>query len=469
MTGTLSAFLCFGLTLGLRNSVLTWRLPKPLIRAEPGSVVTNGSRVTILCEGTSGAQSYYLYQDGKPGSWYRMTLMKPGNMAKFLIPFTERSHAGRYLCLYHKLHGLSEKSDTLELVVTGYYTKPILSALTSLVVTSGENMTFQCVSWERYNSFILTKEDEKFSRPQDSQYINSTGHSQALFHIGSVTVSHRGMFRCYGYKNSTYMWSEPSDPLEIHIAGQLKVAPTLLVHPGSIVSSGENVILLCQSWRQMDTFLLSKEGTAHPPLCLRSVLQTGLYQAKFSLTNVTFAYGGTYKCYSSEDSSPYMLSQPSNPVELVVSEFSGDPNSSLQEPIPTYGVERHLNVLFVIAVTLLLLLFLLTLLLLQCKHQDKRRKKAQRETIRLQLLTESAKPVTRDRVRFQLLPSMKKTCARARQSWRERCPRSQFTGLLERFWGPNSEEPNPHCGPRAFLPILCFTHSLRMMGILTNG
>lgn len=104
---------------GTATDFLAGRLPKPLIRAEPGSVVTNGSRVTILCEGTSGAQSYYLYQDGKPGSWYRMTLMKPGNMAKFLIPFTERSHAGRYLCLYHKLHGLSEKSDTLELVVTG--------------------------------------------------------------------------------------------------------------------------------------------------------------------------------------------------------------------------------------------------------------------------------------------------------------------------------------------------------------
>ncbi|XP_051063322.1 leukocyte immunoglobulin-like receptor subfamily B member 3A [Phodopus roborovskii] len=278
-----------------------------------------------------------------------------------------------------------------------FFTKPVISALTSLVVTSGGNVTFQCVSLESYNSFILTKEDEKFSRPQDSQHINSTGHFRALFHIGSVTVSHRGMFRCYGYKNSSYMWSKPSDPLEIRIAGQLPVTPTLSVHPGPRVSSGESVTLLCQSWRQMDTFLLSKEGTAHPPLCLRSVFQTGLYQAKFSLRNVTFVYGGTYKCYSSKDVLPYMLSKSSNPVELVVSESSEDPNSSSQEPIPASGLERYLKVLFGLSVAFLLLLFLLTLLLLQCKHQDKRRKKAQREAIRLQLLAEPVEPVTRDR------------------------------------------------------------------------
>lgn len=84
-------------------------------------------------------------------------------------------------------------------------------------------MTFQCASWERYNGFVLTKEDEKFSRLQDSQYINSTEQFQALFHIGPVIVSHRGMFRCYSYKNSTYMWSNPSDSLKIHIADE--VAP----------------------------------------------------------------------------------------------------------------------------------------------------------------------------------------------------------------------------------------------------
>ncbi|XP_059109615.1 leukocyte immunoglobulin-like receptor subfamily A member 6 [Peromyscus eremicus] len=224
MTGTLTAFVCLGLTLGLRNLAAASILPKPAIRAEPGSVVAEGSQVTILCEGTSDAQGYYLYHYRDLVSVHRMTLMKPGNKAKFLIPLIKQSHAGQYVCLCHKPPSWLEKSDTLELVVTGYFTtKPTLSALTSLLVTSGENMTLQCVSQERYDSFILTKENEKFSRPQDSQHVNSTGEFQALFHIGPVTVSHRGRIRCYGYKNSTYLWSKPSDPLEIHITGE--VAP----------------------------------------------------------------------------------------------------------------------------------------------------------------------------------------------------------------------------------------------------
>ncbi|XP_037058108.1 leukocyte immunoglobulin-like receptor subfamily B member 3A isoform X1 [Peromyscus leucopus] len=376
MTGTLTAFVCLGLTLGLRNLAAALVLPKPAIRAEPGSVVAKGSQVTILCEATSGVQDYYLYH-GNLDSVHTMTPIKPGNKAKFLIPLIQRSHAGRYLCFCYKPPSWLETSDTLELVVTGYFSKkPTLSALTSLLVTSGENMTLQCVSRERYDSFILSKENETFSRPQDSQHINSTGKFQALFHIGPVTVSHRGTVRCYGYKNSTYVWSKPSDPLEIYITGQVLVTPTLSVSPDHKVSSGANVILLCQSWHQMDSFLLSKEGPAHSLQHLRSVWQAGLYQAKFIKNNVTFTDRGIYKCYGSQDSLPYLLSHPSNHVKLVVSESSEDLNFSSQEPIPTSALERYLKVLFGISVAFLLLLFLLTLLLLQMKRQDKRRKKA---------------------------------------------------------------------------------------------
>ncbi|KAH0503398.1 Leukocyte immunoglobulin-like receptor subfamily B member 3, partial [Microtus ochrogaster] len=328
--------------------LLVGSLPNPVLRAEPGSVVANGSQVTVICEGTPGARDYYLYQIGNQGSLQRLTPIKPGNIAKFLIPIIQWSHAGRYLCFYHKPPRWSKKSNTLELVVTGkgyLLPKPMLSSLTSLVVTSGEIMTFQCASWERYNGFVLTKEDEKFSRLQDSQYINSTEQFQALFHTGPVTVSHTGIFRCYGYKNSTYMWSNPSDSLEIHIAGEVAAAtgqlhdtPTLSVLPGSRMSSGEDVTLVCQSSHRRDSFVLSKEGTAHSLLYLRSVLQNKLYQAKFFMRNVTFTHGGTYKCYSSEDLYPYLLSYPSNAVELVVSGSSEDPDSLSKEPIPTFGI-----------------------------------------------------------------------------------------------------------------------------------
>lgn len=104
---------------GIDIDFLAESLPNPVIRAEPGSVVANGSQVTIICEGTPDARDYYLYQIGKQSSLQRVTLMKPGSIAKFLIPIIQWSHAGQYLCFYHNLLRLSEKSNTLELAVTG--------------------------------------------------------------------------------------------------------------------------------------------------------------------------------------------------------------------------------------------------------------------------------------------------------------------------------------------------------------
>lgn len=102
-----------------------------------------------------------------------------------------------------------------------YNSKPSLSVLPSPVVTLGRNMTLQCVSWTRYEKFILTKEDQKFLSPLDSQYIHSNQQYHAFFSIDHVTPNHTGTFRCYGYyDNTAHLWSVPSDPLEIHISGE---------------------------------------------------------------------------------------------------------------------------------------------------------------------------------------------------------------------------------------------------------
>ena len=90
-------------------------------------------------------------------------------------------------------------------------------------------MTLQCVSEERYDKFILTKEDQKFLSSVDSQYIPRIMQYQALFSIDHVTPDHKGTFRCYGYyKQTPQLWSVPSDPLKIHISGESP--PSLTIH-----------------------------------------------------------------------------------------------------------------------------------------------------------------------------------------------------------------------------------------------
>uniref|UniRef100_A0A8C8UJW7 Ig-like domain-containing protein n=1 Tax=Peromyscus maniculatus bairdii TaxID=230844 RepID=A0A8C8UJW7_PERMB len=395
-------------------------LHKLTIKAEPGSVVTCRSAVTIWCEGTMNAEICVLHKEESQKTWGTQTPEMPENKAKFSIPSVTQEHGGQYHCYCYSSAGWSERSDTLEIVVTGiYYKKPHLTALPSPVISPGGNITLKCISWVGYDKLILTKEDQKFLSSMNSQYIHSIRQYQAYFFIASMTQDHIGTFQCYGYYNDTpQLWSVPSDhlkiyisglskkpsllthqghildpgksltlqccsdinydrfllykvgednltehgnqqtktgfslsnftldsvssstggqyrcygaynlssewsassdPLDILIAGQLPFSPSLSMKPNSTVHSGDNVTLLCQSTNKVDTFILSKEGAAQQPQQLKSKFQVWDFQAEFSMSAVTTALSGTYRCYGSWDSSLYLLTQASDPVELTVS------------------------------------------------------------------------------------------------------------------------------------------------------
>ncbi|KAK2089130.1 Leukocyte immunoglobulin-like receptor sub A member 3 [Saguinus oedipus] len=85
------------------------------------------------------------------------------------------------------------------------------------------------------------------------------------------------------------------------------------------MASGENMTLLCQSQSPMDTFLLTKAGAAVAPVRVRSGNESHKYQAQFPMSPVTSVHMGTYRCYGSRSSDPYLLSHPSDPLELVIS------------------------------------------------------------------------------------------------------------------------------------------------------
>ncbi|XP_066127262.1 leukocyte immunoglobulin-like receptor subfamily A member 6 [Saccopteryx bilineata] len=360
MTPALTALLCLGLTVALRTQAQAGTFPRPTLWAEPGSVIPWGSPVTIWCQGTLPALKFKLHKEGIPLTWGTQKLLDSRDKAKFFIAQMTECTAGRYHCYYISSTGWSERGASLELVVTGFYSKPSLSALPSPVVTSGGYLTLQCGSEEGFGKFILRKENTGVSQkpslltqqgpivvsgqsltlqchsdvgydrfilskegghdlPQILVLQPQAGLSQANFSLDTVSSSHGGRYRCYGGHSLSSEWSAPSDPVDILVAGQLPDRPSLSVQPGPTVASGDNVTLLCQSQSPMDTFLLSKVGTADPPLRLRSELQAPQYQAEFSMRPVTSAHGGTYRCYSSQNTNPYLLSQPSETLELLVS------------------------------------------------------------------------------------------------------------------------------------------------------
>uniref|UniRef100_A0A452R131 Ig-like domain-containing protein n=1 Tax=Ursus americanus TaxID=9643 RepID=A0A452R131_URSAM len=235
------------------------------------------------------------------------------------------------LCLGEFLEGVSRK--------------PSLSVLPGPVVAPGQSLTLQCRSDVSYDRFALSKEGAG-DPPQYLARQLQEGLSGADFALGPVRPSHGGRYTCYGGHTLSSKWSAPSDLLDILVAGEESYpTPTLSAWPSPTVAPGENVTLRCQSPSLFDAFLLSKEGEAGPPLHLRSQHQDGVFQANFPLRPATLDHGGTYRCYGSLGSTPFLLSHPSDPLEHLVLPSSAPhlplgPHPRVKSPLPDHTLEN---------------------------------------------------------------------------------------------------------------------------------
>ncbi|XP_023620546.1 leukocyte immunoglobulin-like receptor subfamily A member 3 isoform X2 [Myotis lucifugus] len=333
--------------------VVTGVYPAPSLSARPSPVVASGGNVSLSCSSQTSGTFHLLTEGGADPPQHMEAEPRTYDgrwQAIFPLGPVSPSHGGTYRCYGSPSSNpnvWSQPSDPLHIEVTGVHREPALSAQPGSLVLPGHSLTLRCHAEAGFDTFALTK-DEGLTPPQRLE-----GQHSPDFPLGHVNRTHGGRYRCYSGHNLSSAWSAPSAPLDILVAGMYR-KPSLSAQPGPSVARGATVTLQCGSEIWLDTFHLHREGSLDPLQHLRLQNTSAPSPANFTLSPVTSGHQGTYRCYGSRSTSRYLLSHPSDPLELMVS-----------------GLKWNLIILFGVSVALVLLLSLLLFLFLRFRHRSK--------------------------------------------------------------------------------------------------
>ncbi|ELR45140.1 hypothetical protein M91_06977, partial [Bos mutus] len=167
---------------------------KPSLSAWPSPMVPLGQTVTLQCHFHSPLKRFRLFKtDGAS-----LPELHGNHFNTFTLGPVTREHAWSYTCsgFSRSLAVFSRRSDPLQIVVTGVFTKPSISAHPSPLMGAGENVTLRCHS-PLLDKFILHQENSTGHFQRRGEMF-TRGHAPADFVIGPMTLASAGTYRCYG-------------------------------------------------------------------------------------------------------------------------------------------------------------------------------------------------------------------------------------------------------------------------------
>ncbi|CAM4618038.1 T-cell-interacting, activating receptor on myeloid cells protein 1-like [Lepidochelys kempii] len=187
--------------------------PRPSISASPSGVIALGGAVTIRCQCQCESRRLFLYK----GRFQIQELDADGDEGEFTIPRAKREDGGAYSCRSRSRSeppNWSYRSNIVWIIVAELsYPKPSISLQPSGGVVLGGAVTIQCWGPLQNVRFLLYKEGS----------LNALQNAElpgVEFLIRSVSRRDAGSYSCsYHHKSDLSMWSQPSDPVELVVAG----------------------------------------------------------------------------------------------------------------------------------------------------------------------------------------------------------------------------------------------------------
>uniref|UniRef100_A0A8C3SS94 Ig-like domain-containing protein n=1 Tax=Chelydra serpentina TaxID=8475 RepID=A0A8C3SS94_CHESE len=188
---------------------LSFLWPSPSISVSPGRVIAPGAAVTLRCQCWCWGRRVFLYKDGIK-IW---ELFADGD--EFAIPSARRADAGLYVCRSHAIWEVCLTASLL-LPAETYHPKPSIFLRPRSGVALGGAVTVRCRGRHQDVRFLLYK----VGNPNALQDAAPAG-DVAEFPIRNVSRGDAGSYNCrYSTKSDPPVWSEPSDPAVLVVAGE---------------------------------------------------------------------------------------------------------------------------------------------------------------------------------------------------------------------------------------------------------
>ncbi|XP_055986193.1 immunoglobulin superfamily member 1 [Sorex fumeus] len=334
VTALLFCGLCSGAL--IEETEIIMPTPKPELWAETNFPLAPWKNLTLWCRSPSGStKEFVLLKDGT--GWIATRPATEQVRAAFPLGALTQSNTGSYHCHSWEEMAVSEPSEALELVGTDILPKPVISASPPV---RGQELKIRCNGWLEGMGFALYKEGVQ----EPVQQLGVVGR-EAFFTIQRMEDKEEGNYSCRTHtEKHPFKWSEPSEPVELVIK-EMYPKPFFKTWASPMVTPGARVTFNCSTPHQHMSFILYKDGSEIASSD-KSWSSLGTSAAHFLIISVGIGDGGNYSCRYYDFS---IWSEPSDPVELVVTDFYPKP-TLLAQPgpvvLPGKNVSLHCQGLF---------------------------------------------------------------------------------------------------------------------------